>query len=200
MTLRFVCVLTLLLFCTVTAWGDGRGKGEIHFIALAQIAPGGAASYNRFLKRVDPIWKRHGMTVVSRFSGSGALGAQDGTCPYDVAVLHVRSRAGFNAYLRDPDYRAIRAMRLNALDMLLIFDGVSNASFPSTEPAALSFYRQTTVDPSASGFRMSVQTVGPVKGKPPAWASLVKSIEAGSGTAPTGGGSALARLIPCRSE
>ncbi len=93
----------------------------IHFVALAGIKPGHEAKYDAFIEAVTPIWKRHGMTVITRARPVGPFRRHAGIV--DLAVLRVESRRGFYAYANDPDYKALQPQRLASLDFLSVFDG-----------------------------------------------------------------------------
>ncbi|MGI9354495.1 MAG: hypothetical protein ACR2PF_04955 [Rhizobiaceae bacterium] len=118
-------------FFALTLWlaaiGTTYAENTIHFVALAGIKQGKEAQFDAFIKAVTPIWKRHGMTVVARARPVTPFLYRQG--PVDLTVLKVESRTGFYAYMRDPDYRALQPQRLDAVDLLGVFDGtVENAN------------------------------------------------------------------------
>lgn len=167
-----VCVL-IWLAATATAIAEET----IHFVALAGIKPGKEAQYDAFIEAVTPIWKRHGMTVVARARPVGPLSYRQG--PVDLAVLQVESRAGFYAYSRDPDYRALQPQRMDAVNLLAIFDGKASVStvglskssilrvwFVSQPGAAWAKMLASDLDThDGSSFTLGLGVVGEVKGK-----------------------------------
>jgi len=168
----FVCTLVWL-----TATVAAIAEDTIHFVALAGVKPGKEAQYDAFIEGVTPIWKRHGMTVVARARPVGPFSYREG--PVDLAVLRVKSRAGFYAYSRDPDYRALQPQRADAVNLLAIFDGKARMAVTglSDSPALRVWF---VSQPGAawakmlagdlksddgSSFMISLGIVGEVKGK-----------------------------------
>ncbi len=122
----------LFLFATAT---PSSAQDVIHFVALAGIKPGKQAQYDTFIHAVTPVWKRHGMTVLARARPVGPFPQHKGLV--DLAVLRVVSRDGFYAYANDPDYKALRSLRAEAVDFLTIFDGnVDMSSEPAINTSA----------------------------------------------------------------
>ncbi len=112
-------IVCALIWLATTA--AATAEDTIHFIALAGIKPRRETQYDAFIEEVTPIWKRHGMTVLARARPVGPLSYGEG--PVDLVILRVESRAGFYAYSRDPDYRALQPQRADAVNLLAIFDG-----------------------------------------------------------------------------
>lgn len=140
-----------------------------YFIAVGKTDPARAASYETFLAKVKPVWNRHGMHVVLRVKARYLMNAKAELTPDDITVLRYESRAQFNAYLADPDYQAIKQLRLNALPHLAIMeaqdvrrDGL--AYLAKTPMALVSFDLQKPVADSPA-FTLGVDLIGPVQGQ-----------------------------------
>ncbi|MEL6751775.1 MAG: hypothetical protein AAFO70_06815 [Pseudomonadota bacterium] len=129
------------------------------FLAIASGPEGKQSQYEQFLKDVAPVWQRHGMSVVMRVTPLDPWPKRFD----DIALLKVTSRDGFQAYLADPDYRAIADQRLKAVDRLVILEGplgVLPASRPVGTQLSLVLQRDCRADVPAA----RVDLVGHVKG------------------------------------
>ncbi len=96
----------------------------LYFVSLANIKTNSQIEYERFVTAVIPIWKRHNMDVVLRLKiDADGRTTQDLLNLNDVAVLKVRSRKDFYAYIEDPDYQKIKRNRMNAVEFFAVMEG-----------------------------------------------------------------------------
>lgn len=158
-------VLMVLLVCIAL---PARAADGGYFIAVGEVNTERAQDYETFLEKVAPVWGRHGMGLVLRAKTRFVLEAQGEPVPTDIAVLRYESRAGFNAYLRDPDYEAIKDLRTGAMESLAIMEAqagrMDGLKFIANTPMALVQFSGQPTELSAPAFVLKVDLVAPVKG------------------------------------
>ena len=178
--MRIILILAALL-SALSAVATARAEG-LHFISVAWIPSEKQQQYDSFSQAVTPIWARHGMKALLRAKVVGALaGGDEGDneidLPSEIAILSVASRASFENYIADPDYRAIRPQRLDAVRQMIVLEGTpkpgeGNPLFDTAPQFAMTF----TAIPEAPGaateapapaFTMRVDLAGSIKGEVP---------------------------------
>ncbi|MEM9733406.1 MAG: DUF1330 domain-containing protein [Pseudomonadota bacterium] len=112
--------LLVALFASLTATARAADGG--YFIAIGVLNDERGGDYETFLRKVQPVWERHGMSIVLRVKTRFVLHTKGDPVPDDITVLRYENRAGFTAYLSDPEYQSIKALRENALDYLTIME------------------------------------------------------------------------------
>lgn len=173
--LRILCTVLFSAIALIPARAE-----PIYFISVAEISPDKHAQYDRFVEDVTPIWRRHGMSVIARLRTVDALGfSGHDLAPTEIAVLRGETRAGFNAYIADPDYRAISSSRLDAVTRLIILEAKLRSSarleFLSKLPmGALVF--SPSASTSNANLHLDVTLVAPVKGGGSTFLNSVKSL------------------------
>ncbi|MCJ8310196.1 MAG: DUF1330 domain-containing protein [Rhizobiaceae bacterium] len=144
----------------------------LHFISVAWIPAEKQAQYDAFSRQVIPIWQRHGMTPLLRAKVIGALAAEEGTkLPTEIAILRVASRQDFENYIADPDYRAIRKLRTDAVEQMIVLEGTpalttDNPILATAPQFAMTFDLNEEADGTSNlVFDMPVTLVGSIKGE-----------------------------------
>ena len=123
--------------------------------------------------QVTPIWTRHGMQVIAHTRVLDQIGpdAPPGH-PSEIAVLRIDDAADFTAYIADPDYRAIRSLRQDAVERMIVLEGTRENDSPplllNTAPLfALWLSREAAVVPEPTN-KLNIQLAGAIKGQVPA--------------------------------
>ena len=171
--MRIILILAAL-FSALSAVATARAEG-LHFISVAWIAPEKQQQYDSFSQAVTPIWARHGMKALLRAKVVGALAGGENAIdlPSEIAILSVASRASFENYIADPDYRAIRPRRMDAVRQMIVLEGTpepseDNPLFDTAPQFAMTFGASTeATDAPAAAFRMRVELAGSIKGEVP---------------------------------
>ena len=146
--MRFACFILAILTAIAPACAE-----PLTFLALASVRD--EVRYERFVEAVEPIWRRHGMRVIARM-------ALEDADYHDAIFIAVDSREGFNAYIADPDYKAIAKDRIEAVDALVILEGPSSSLNVPGPDALVSVVFMPDCAGVQSG--MEVSLVAPVKG------------------------------------
>ena len=167
---RIILILVALVSALSThALAQSPG---LHFISVAWIPPEKQAQYDAFSAEVTSIWKRHGMKALLRAKVVGALAGEDVVeLPTEIAVLSVASRADFENYIADPDYRAIRPQRMDAVSQMIVLEGTPLEPAPLFQTApqfAMTFSagEWETIE-TKPAFQMQVALAGSIKGNVP---------------------------------
>ena len=144
----------------------------LHFISVAWIPAEKQAKYDAFSRQVMPIWQRHGMTPLLRAKVIGALAAVEGTkLPTEIAILRVASRQDFENYIADPDYRAIRKLRTDAVEQMIVLEGTpvlttDNPILATAPQFVMTFDLNDEADGASNlVFDMQVTLAGSIKGE-----------------------------------
>ncbi|MEP1264158.1 MAG: DUF1330 domain-containing protein [Rhizobiaceae bacterium] len=117
-----IFIICLIFFATLAP----AHSQAVYFVSLAWIKPDGQAQYEAFLEQVQPIWARHNMEVLTRTRVVDLLAGADQTIPpVEIAVLRAASQQDFRAYISDPQYQAIKALRLEAVDRMIVLEGAA---------------------------------------------------------------------------
>lgn len=174
--LRILYAVLFSLFALAPARAE-----PIYFISLAEVSPERQTQYDRFVENVTPIWRRHGMEVVARLRTVDALGfSGHDLAPTEIAVLRGETRARFNAYISDPDYRAISRERLDAVSRLTILEANLKSSarleFLSKLPMGALVFSPATASSSNANLHLNVALLAQVKGSPSAYLKSIKSL------------------------
>ncbi|WP_156798490.1 hypothetical protein [Ahrensia sp. R2A130] len=148
----------------------GQARAEpVTFVALAQVKQGGQAGYDDFIKKVKPIWRANGMTVLARLRVVDLMVEPAFPVPTEITVIHAETREGFNAYIGSDAYRQIKQLRLDAVDHLTVLEGNlsgrSGEAFLAKNPMAVVTLSGNASAGERSGLTIDVTLFGPVKGK-----------------------------------
>ena len=178
--MRIILILAALL-SALSAVATARAEG-LHFISVAWIPSEKQQQYDSFSQAVAPIWARHGMKALLRAKVVGALaggdedddrGGDEIDLPTEIAILSVASRASFENYIADPDYRAIRPQRMDAVRQMIVLEGTSepdedNPLFDTAPQFAMIFGASNgAAEAPAPAFTMRVELAGSIKGEVP---------------------------------
>lgn len=163
MSRLFTLVLSLLTMVTACF------AEPSHFVALSWVTPDKQAQYEGLIKAVAPIWKRHGLTVLTRSRTIDVLGGDPNwAIPSEVTLLRVESMAGFQAYLDDPEYKKIRKTRLDAVDAMIVLEGQARgedrSQFIASAPLTAFLFDGETGDDSPPHLQLSMTASGSIKG------------------------------------
>lgn len=167
--MRFIIFLLGVLISTVPASGQ-----SLYFISLAWIKPDGQAHYDRFLQQVTPIWNRHGMRVIARGRVLDQISQDASTVtPSEIAVLRIDDAADFDAYIADPDYQAIRRLRQDAVERMLVLEGTRGddqqpPNLNAVPLFALWLARKNLTAPEPP-VRLNIRLAAAIKGQVPAF-------------------------------
>lgn len=170
--MRIILIFVALIIALIAS-APARAQG-LHFISVAWIPPEMQDQYDAFSKAVAPIWERHGMKARLRAKVVGALaGGAEIDLPSEIAILSVASRASFENYIADPDYRAIRSNRLDAVRQMIVLEGTpqpdaDNPLFDTAPQFAMTFVaNHAATQAPAPAFNMQVELAGSIKGAVP---------------------------------
>ena len=173
--MRIILIL-MALFSALSAVSTARAQ-SLHFISVAWIPPENQEKYDSFSQAVTPIWTRHGMKALLRAKVVGALAGDQpdliADLPSEVAVLQVASRQDFENYIADPEYRAIRSQRTEAVRQMIVLEGTpeEGAITPIFETApqfAMTFAEsQPTAEAAKPAFKIQIELAGSIKGEVP---------------------------------
>ncbi len=129
MRIFIICLIFLATLVASAPLSLLTGNAQEHdkkpyFIAFAWIKPDQQARYDEFLEAIKPVWARHKMQVVLRSQVVDTLiGSAQTSPPSEIAVLQVASQKDFRAYIKDPDYQALKQLRLESVDKMLVLEG-----------------------------------------------------------------------------
>jgi hypothetical protein len=176
LTMTTTITITVMLMIPATACAQA-----LYFISLAQISEDKQAGYDAFIKAVTPVWNRYNMQVVLRsqvidvitgngITGDGMMGDGQAEIPSEIAVLHVASRDEFNAYLKDPDYQAIKNLRAESVEVLAVLEGNAEEAHSSEFLKKASIFAVllgTSYKPgSGTALDIAINGAGLIKGSP----------------------------------
>lgn len=178
---RIFLVLIAVMSCAQFTASPAQAE-SVYFVSVAKLAEGKQRHYDRFLKAVAPIWKRHGMEVLLRARTVDAVTRGDVSgSPTEIGVLRVDSYENFQAYFADPDYSKIKQSRLDAVDNFVVLEGkainIDGLSFLAKAPMAATVFNTTAPSNTDPSLELEISGVGQVKGPVGEFLKQVKNIQ-----------------------
>ena len=160
----------------------GRAIAEpIYFVGLAKLKAEKSDLFESFMVRVNPIWKRHGLTLIARGKLIGSYGAEHPhSTPDQVLIIRANSRVKFQDYLKDSEYQMIKGIRLDATRTFYVLEGKSvfeNAlKFLNNAPLFAIKLNQNMEVLKQSNLSLNISLVANILGSVPPTLKAIKSV------------------------